>query len=67
MNIELLGVPMDLGSGRRGVDMGPSALRIAGVASALAARGFRVIDGGNLDIKNMEEIPSGNRHARYMG
>ena len=67
MNIELLGVPMDLGSGRRGVDMGPSALRIAGVASALAARGHRVIDGGDLDIKNMEEIPIGNRHARYMG
>ena len=67
MNIELLGVPMDLGSGRRGVDMGPSALRIAGVASALAARGHRVIDGGDLDIKNMEEIPIGSRHDRYMG
>ena len=67
MNIELLGVPMDLGSGRRGVDMGPSALRIAGVASALAARGHRVTDGGDLDIKNMEEIPIGSRHARYMG
>lgn len=67
MNIELLGVPMDLGSGRRGVDMGPSALRIAGVAAALAARGHRVFDGGDLDIKNMEEIPIGNRHARYIG
>jgi arginase len=67
MNIELLGVPMDLGSGRRGVDMGPSALRIAGVAAALAARGHRVIDGGDLDIKNMEEIPIGSRRARYMG
>jgi len=67
MNIELLGVPMDLGSGRRGVDMGPSALRIAGVASALAARGHRVFDGGDLDIKNMEEVAFGSRHARYMG
>jgi len=67
MNIELLGVPMDLGSGRRGVDMGPSALRIAGVAAALAARGHRVFDGGDLAIKNMEEIPIGSRHARYMG
>jgi arginase len=67
MNIELLGVPMDLGSGRRGVDMGPSALRIAGVAAALAARGHRVFDGGDLDIKNMEEIPIGSRHARYLG
>jgi arginase len=67
MNIELLGVPMDLGSGRRGVDMGPSALRIAGVATALAAHGHRVIDGGDLDIKNMEEIPIGSRRARYLG
>jgi len=67
MNIELLGVPMDLGSGRRGVDMGPSALRIAGVASALAARGHRVFDGGDIDIKNMEEVSFGSRHARFMG
>ena len=55
---------MYLGSGRRGVDMCPSALRIAGVASALAARGQRVMNGGALDIENMEEIPIGNRHAR---
>jgi len=66
MHIELLGVPMDLGSGRRGVDMGPSALRIAGVGPALAAMGHRVSDGGDLDIKNMEEIPIGNRRARYL-
>lgn len=67
MHIELLGVPMDLGSGRRGVDMGPSALRIAGVAAALTANGHRVTDGGDLDIKNMEEIPIGNRRARFLG
>ena len=66
MNIELLGVPMDLGSGRRGVDMGPSALRIAGVTAALSARGHRVTDAGDLDIKNMEEIPVGSRKARYL-
>jgi len=47
--------------------MGPSALRIAGVAAALAARGHRVVDGGDLDIKNMEELPIGSRHARYLG
>jgi arginase len=66
MIIELLGVPMDLGSGRRGVDMGPSALRIAGVATRLAARGHRVVDDGDIDIKNMEELPVGNRRARYL-
>jgi arginase len=39
MIVHLLGVPMDLGSGRRGVDMGPSAIRIAGVADRLTELG----------------------------
>ncbi len=47
--------------------MGPSALRIAGVASALTARGHRVFDGGDIDIKNMEEVSFGSRRARFMG
>ena len=37
--VRLLGVPMDLGAGRRGVDMGPSAIRIAGVSRALERLG----------------------------
>ncbi|HZB28512.1 MAG TPA: arginase [Gemmatimonadales bacterium] len=66
MIIHLLGVPMDLGSGRRGVDMGPSAIRIAGVARQLAELGHRVIDDGDVVIKNMEELKVGNERARYL-
>jgi propionyl-CoA carboxylase beta chain len=46
LTIHVLGVPMDLGSGRRGVDMGPSAIRIAGLAESLAELGHKVVDEG---------------------
>jgi arginase len=65
--IHILGVPMDLGSGRRGVDMGPSAIRIAGVANHLRELGHKVVDDGDLVIKNMEELKVGNERARYLG
>jgi arginase len=67
MIVHLLGVPMDLGSGRRGVDMGPSAIRIAGVADRLAELGHKVVDDGDVIIKNMEELKVGNERARYLG
>src|SRR5215213_11298594 len=67
MIIDVLGVPMDLGSGRRGVDMGPSAIRIAGVADRLRELGHKVVDDGDLVIKNMEELKVGNVRARYLG
>lgn len=57
---------MDLGSGRRGVDMGPSAIRIAGIAGRLHELGNTVIDDGDLAIRNMEEIHPGDVHARYL-
>jgi arginase len=57
---------MDLGSGRRGVDMGPSAIRIAGLAERLAELGHKVIDDGDVVIKNMEELKVGNERARYL-
>jgi arginase len=44
----ILGVPLDLGGGRRGVDMGPSAVRIAGIGERLAAMGCVVVDRGDL-------------------
>ena len=66
MIIHLFGVPMDLGSGRRGVDMGPSAIRIAGISERLKDLGNRVIDDGDLDIKNMEELRVGDLKARYL-
>jgi arginase len=64
--IHVLGVPMDLGSGRRGVDMGPSAIRIAGVAERLRELGHKVVDDGDLDIKNMEELKVEDPRARYL-
>jgi arginase len=65
MNIRLLGIPMDLGSGRRGVDMGPSAIRIAGISDRLRELGHTVVDDGDLDVRNMEQLPVGNPRARY--
>lgn len=66
MIIHLLGVPMDLGSGRRGVDMGPSAIRIAGLADRLKELGHKIIDDGDIDIKIMEELRIGDVRARYL-
>ncbi len=50
--IDIIGFPMDLGADRRGVDMGPSALRIAGIAEKLNALGYRVNDKGDIAIKS---------------
>ena len=66
MALHVIGVPMDLGSGRRGVDMGPSAIRIAGLADRLRDLGNKVIDEGDLDIKNIEELRVGDMKARYL-
>jgi arginase len=66
MIVHVLGVPMDLGSGRRGVDMGPSAIRIAGVEARLRELGHTVVDDGDIGIKNMEELKVGDVHARYL-
>jgi len=44
--VHIIGVPLDLGGGRRGVDMGPSAFRIAGLADRLAALGGEVVERG---------------------
>ena len=66
MIIHLLGVPMDLGSGRRGVDMGPSAIRIAGMGTRLTELGHKVVDEGDIVIKNIEELKVGDERARYL-
>ncbi|MFK7817357.1 MAG: arginase [Planctomycetaceae bacterium] len=54
MNVNLMGVPMDLGQKRRGVDMGPSALRYAGLEAALSQLGHTVEDLGDVDVPNPE-------------
>jgi arginase len=66
MIVHVVGVPMDLGSGRRGVDMGPSAIRIAGLDDLLVELGHKVIDEGDIVIKNMEELKVGQENARYL-
>lgn len=54
--VKVLGVPLDMGAGRRGVDMGVSALRLAGLAEALGKLGHRVEDCGNINVPIMETI-----------
>jgi arginase len=66
LKIQILGVPLDLGQGRRGVDMGPSAVRAAGLNSALKALGHQVEDLGNIPVKIPEMQPFGDRHAKYL-
>ncbi|HTR45831.1 MAG TPA: arginase [Verrucomicrobiae bacterium] len=64
--IRIIGVPMDLGASRRGVDMGPSALRVAGLQSRLKQLGRQVEDAGNIVVPQAEEQPYGERKARYL-
>jgi arginase len=58
--LHLLGVPMDFGAGRRGVDMGPSALRLARLAAVLGDVGHRVVDHGNVEVPVAESLPEAN-------
>ena len=62
--VALVGVPTDIGAGHRGASMGPEALRVAGIAEALSARGLDVIDRGNLNgPRNPWQPPTdGYRH-----
>jgi len=65
-NISIIGFPIDLGSGRRGVDMGPSALRIAGLQNKLKNLGYKVNDTGDIKIEIMERQKTGNPKLRYI-
>jgi arginase len=64
--VSLIGVPLDLGAGRRGVDMGPSALRVAGVDARLAALGCEVEDRGDLPVKIQETQGPGDPRLKYL-
>lgn len=55
--VQIIGVPLDLGQTRRGVDMGPSALRYAGLASKLQSLGYQVEDAGNVAVPVREHLP----------
>ncbi len=66
LKIRILGVPLDLGQERRGVDMGPSAVRAAGLNSVLKSLGHQVEDAGNIHVKLPEEQHFGDRRAKYL-
>jgi len=64
--ISIVGVPMDLGADRRGVDMGPSALRYADLNEKLQALGYEVDDLGDMDVIIPETRHFGDPHAKYL-
>jgi arginase len=64
--IALLGVPMDLGGNRRGVDMGPSALRIAGLVDRVRALGLAIEDHGNVPVAERGESLPEDPSARFL-
>jgi arginase len=64
--IRIIGVPMDLGASRRGVDMGPSALRVAGLQARIKHLGHQVEDIGNIIVKQPEEMPVGEKRSKYV-
>jgi arginase len=65
--VAVIGAPLDLGAGRRGVDMGPSAIRYAGLHQQLAEKlGVRVSDVGNVISPVVETTDMGDEHARYL-
>ncbi len=64
--IAVIGAPMDLGAGRRGVDMGPSAIRVANLDARLESLGYRVNDLGNVETKEAESVTAGPTNARFL-
>src|SRR5271157_2490160 len=64
--IRVIGVPLDLGQSRRGVDMGPSAVRVAGLEARLEALGHIVEDGGNVAVAIAETKKVGDANAKYL-
>ncbi len=62
----IVGAPLDLGQGRRGVDMGPSAIRYAGLEERLSSLGRGVVDRGNLSIPEPEALAVSDESARFL-
>src|SRR3954471_13602934 len=65
-HIAIIGAPLDLGQDRRGVDMGPSALRVANLNSRVASLGYIVEDHGNVPVDQAEASPEGHPRAKYL-
>jgi arginase len=64
--VHIIGVPLDLGAGRRGVDMGPSAFRIAGIGDRLLELGRTVVDRGDLATPIPETRPERDERKKYI-
>ena len=64
--LAVIGAALDLGAGRRGVDMGPSAIRYAGLDERLQGLGFECDDLGNVGAATPEATESGDPHARFL-
>src|SRR5215831_6930788 len=65
-NIAIIGAPLDLGQDRRGVDMGPSAVRVANLNGRLVELGYSVEDWGNIPVEQKESWPEGEVSAKYL-
>jgi len=65
-HIAVIGAPLDLGQDRRGVDMGPSAIRVANLNKRLTALGYHVDDLGNVPVDQPESLPEGPASAKYL-
>jgi len=64
--VAIIGAELDLGAGRRGVDMGPSAIRYAGLGERLAQLGISCADWGNVDVEIPETTASGDERVRFL-
>jgi arginase len=64
--ISIIGVPMDLGQTRRGVDMGPSAIRYAGVVERLENLDYEVEDFGDIEIGRAERVPNSESNLKNL-
>ena len=65
-HIAIIGAPLDLGAGRRGVDMGPSAIRMANLNRRVSSLGYTVEDLGNVEVVQPETAAEGSGQAKYL-
>ena len=65
-HIDVIGVPADLGANKRGANMGPAAIRIAGLREKLHLLGFEVTDQGDIQVPIREQIASADQQAKYV-
>src|SRR5919109_2732956 len=64
--VAIIGAALELGSGRRGVDMGPSAIRYAGLDARLKEIGLESVDLGNVETAVAEATDAGDERARFL-